>query len=153
MRWRSRLPGCGGWRATIRRSSRRGRQSWWNCWCARPAPSMAGPCGLKGPSTACQWTNTWPHWPNCPVCLPHDGRKSSRKPSPRPFMYLAENPVLQRELLVNLRMGRAFLLLLLYLGLLGLVVLLAWPQEERLDLTTNPEKSRRLVNWVFLGQY
>ena len=68
-------------------------------------------------------------------------------------MYLLENPVLQRELLVNLRMTRAFVLLLLYLGLLGLVVLLAWPQERQLDLTTNPEASRRLVNLVFLGQY
>jgi ABC-type transport system involved in multi-copper enzyme maturation permease subunit len=68
-------------------------------------------------------------------------------------MYLFENPVLQRELLVNLRMTRAFVLLLFYLALLGLVVFLAWPQEEQLDLTTNPEASRRLVNLVFLGQY
>ncbi|MEX0678987.1 MAG: ABC transporter permease subunit [Pirellulales bacterium] len=68
-------------------------------------------------------------------------------------MYLFENPVLERELLVNLRMTRAFVLLLFYLGLLGLVVFLAWPQERHLDLTTNPEASRRLVNLVFLGQY
>jgi ABC-type transport system involved in multi-copper enzyme maturation permease subunit len=68
-------------------------------------------------------------------------------------MYLFENPVLQRELLTNLRMTRAFVLLLLYLGLLGTVVFLAWPQERQLDLTTNPEASRRLVNLVFLGQY
>jgi hypothetical protein len=67
-------------------------------------------------------------------------------------MYLLENPVLQRELLVNLRMTRAFLLLLFYLGALGLVVLLAWPQERQLDLTTNPEASQRLINLVFLGQ-
>ena len=53
-------------------------------------------------------------------------------------MYLFENPVLQRELLVNLRMTRAFVLLLVYLALLGVVVLLAWPQERQLDLTTNP---------------
>ncbi len=68
-------------------------------------------------------------------------------------MYLLENPVLQRELLVNLRMTRAFVLLFLYLGMLGAVVFLAWPQERQLDLTTNPEASRRLVNLVFLGQY
>jgi ABC-type transport system involved in multi-copper enzyme maturation permease subunit len=68
-------------------------------------------------------------------------------------MYLFENPVLQRELLVNLRMTRAFVLLLVYLGLLGGVVFLAWPQERQLDLTTNPEAARRLVNLVFLGQY
>jgi ABC-type transport system involved in multi-copper enzyme maturation permease subunit len=68
-------------------------------------------------------------------------------------MYLFENPVLQRELLVNLRMTRAFILLLFYLGLLGLVVLLAWPQERQLDLTTNPRAAQRLINLVFLGQY
>jgi ABC-type transport system involved in multi-copper enzyme maturation permease subunit len=67
-------------------------------------------------------------------------------------MYLFENPVLQRELVVNLRMARAFVLLLFYLGILGLVVVLAWPQERQLDLT-NPEAARRLVNLVFLGQY
>jgi ABC-type transport system involved in multi-copper enzyme maturation permease subunit len=68
-------------------------------------------------------------------------------------MYLFDNPVLQRELLANLRMTRAFVLLFVYLGLLGVVVFLAWPQERHLDLTTNPEASRRLVNLVFLGQY
>jgi ABC-type transport system involved in multi-copper enzyme maturation permease subunit len=45
------------------------------------------------------------------------------------------------------------MLLFVYLGLLGLVVLLAWPQERQLDLTANPEAARRLVNLVFLGQY
>ena len=68
-------------------------------------------------------------------------------------MYLLENPVLQRELLVNLRMSRAFALLLAYQVLLGAVVYFAWPQESRLDLTTNPEAARRLVNLFFLGQY
>ena len=37
-------------------------------------------------------------------------------------MYLLDNPVLQRELLVNLRMTRAFVLLFAYVGVLGLVV-------------------------------
>jgi len=68
-------------------------------------------------------------------------------------MYLFENPVLERELIANLRMTRAFVLLFLYLGLLALVVLLAWPQEQHLDLSRNPEAARRLVNLVFLGQY
>ena len=68
-------------------------------------------------------------------------------------MYLIENPVMQRELLVNLRMSRAFLLLLLYQALLAAVVYLAWPPETRLDLTTNPEAAKRLVNLFFLGQY
>lgn len=68
-------------------------------------------------------------------------------------MYLFENPVLQRELLVNLRMTRAFVLLFCYVALLGGVVFLAWPQQRQLDLTTNPEAARRLVNLFFLGQY
>ena len=33
-------------------------------------------------------------------------------------MYILENPVLQRELLVNLRMKRAFVLLFVYVALL-----------------------------------
>ncbi len=69
-------------------------------------------------------------------------------------MYLIDNPVLQRELLVNLRMSRAFILLLVYQFLLGMVVYFAWPREViRLDLTTNPEEAIRLVNLFFLGQY
>ncbi|TVP93911.1 MAG: ABC transporter permease [Planctomycetaceae bacterium] len=68
-------------------------------------------------------------------------------------MYLSENPVLQRELLVNLRTGRSVVLLAGYQVLLGLVVLLAWPNDERLDLTTSPPSARRLVDLFFLGQY
>ena len=71
-------------------------------------------------------------------------------------MYLVENPVLQRELLVNLRMGRAFILLLLYQALLGGVVYFAWPQDTRLDLTANSrsvQQTRRLVDLFFVGQY
>ncbi len=30
---------------------------------------------------------------------------------------------------------------------------IAWPQERQLDLTTNPEAAKRLVNLFFLGQY
>lgn len=67
-------------------------------------------------------------------------------------MYLLENPVLQRELLINLRQKRAFVLLFLYVAALALVVYLAWPQQERVDLT-NPVASQRLVNLFFLGQF
>ena len=67
-------------------------------------------------------------------------------------MYLLDNPVLQRELLVNLRMARAFVLLFVYVALLGVVVLVAWP-EGTLDLTRSPEEAKRLVNLFFLGQY
>jgi ABC-type transport system involved in multi-copper enzyme maturation permease subunit len=68
-------------------------------------------------------------------------------------MISLENPVLQRELLANLRMGRSFALLFAYQALLGAVVYFAWPQEARLDLTTNPVAARRLVDLFFLGQY
>lgn len=68
-------------------------------------------------------------------------------------MYLFENPVLQRELLVNLRTNRAFLLLLVYQLLLSVVVVVAWPSDERLDLTGNPRSAQNLVNLFFLGQY
>jgi len=68
-------------------------------------------------------------------------------------MYLLENPVLQRELLVNLRMVRAFVLLFAYVGLLAVVVYVAWPSQQRLDLTSSPAEARRLVNLFFLGQY
>jgi ABC-type transport system involved in multi-copper enzyme maturation permease subunit len=68
-------------------------------------------------------------------------------------MYLRDNPVLQRELLVNLRMPRGFLLLGAYQLLLALVVFSAWPQEERLDLTENPQAARQLGDLFFLGQY
>jgi ABC-type transport system involved in multi-copper enzyme maturation permease subunit len=68
-------------------------------------------------------------------------------------MYLLENPVLQRELLVNLRRARAFVLLFTYVALLGAVVLIAWPTDRRLDLTGSPEETKWLVNLFFLGQY
>ena len=69
-------------------------------------------------------------------------------------MYLFENPVLQRELLVNLRMPRAFVLLLLYQVLLAAVVYFAWPNDNQpLDLTKNPESTSVLVDLFFLGQY
>lgn len=68
-------------------------------------------------------------------------------------MYLFDNPVLQRELLVNLRMTRAFVLLLAYVALLGLVVYTAWPVQQKLDLTRSPEEAKRLVNLFFLGQF
>lgn len=64
-----------------------------------------------------------------------------------------ENPVLQRELLVNLRMNRAFLLLLLYQVLLAAVVYLAWPQDNvRLDLSEGSNSSQ-LIDLFFLGQF
>jgi len=66
-------------------------------------------------------------------------------------MYLFENPVMQRELLVNLRMKRAFVLMLVYQLVLSAVVFFAWPRETRLD--ANADQARGLVNMFFLGQY
>ena len=70
-------------------------------------------------------------------------------------MYVLENPVLQRELLVNLRMVRAFVLLLVYIGTVGAVVYVAWPRATRIDLTdaTRSQEAQRLVGLFFLGQY
>ncbi|QDT00074.1 ABC transporter permease [Adhaeretor mobilis] len=67
-------------------------------------------------------------------------------------MYVLENPVLQRELVSNLRMARSFLLLAAYVGLLGLLVYAAWPGEQTLDLA-RPDKAKKLVNLFFFGQY
>ncbi len=65
---------------------------------------------------------------------------------------MLENPVLQRELLVNLRMPRAFGLLLIYQLLLAAMVYLAWPSNT-LDLTEATSSNRQLVDLVFLGQF
>lgn len=67
-------------------------------------------------------------------------------------MYFFENPVLQRELVVNLRMTRGFLLLFAYVALLGLLVYAAWPANQTLDLA-RPQEAQKLVNLFFLGQY
>ncbi|HEX6963723.1 MAG TPA: ABC transporter permease subunit [Lacipirellula sp.] len=67
-------------------------------------------------------------------------------------MYFKDNPVLQRELVVNLRMTRGFLLLFAYVALLGLLVYAAWPADQTLDLA-RPEEATKLVNLFFFGQY
>ena len=67
-------------------------------------------------------------------------------------MYFFENPILQHELVVNLRMKRSFLLLFAYVAFLGLLVYAAWPAEQRLDLARS-DKAKPLVNLIFLGQY
>jgi ABC-type transport system involved in multi-copper enzyme maturation permease subunit len=67
-------------------------------------------------------------------------------------MYFFENPVLQRELVINLRMTRGFLLLFAYVAGLGLLVYAAWPSDQVFDMTQD-EEGKRLVNLFFLGQY
>lgn len=77
---------------------------------------------------------------------------NSIKSGARLIMLLLENPVLQRELLVNLRMNRGFLLLLVYLVLLGGVVWLAWPADQQIDMTSS-STAKQLVDLFFVGQY
>ena len=67
-------------------------------------------------------------------------------------MYVFENPVLQRELVTNLRMTRGFVLLFAYVGLLGLLVYTAWPEDQKLDMVQST-KAKPLVNLLFFGQY
>lgn len=68
-------------------------------------------------------------------------------------MLLVENPVLQRELLTNLRASRAFWLMLLYQLALAGVLLAAYPSGQRVDLTTDSAQALQLVDFFFLGQY
>jgi ABC-type multidrug transport system ATPase subunit len=51
---------------------------------------------------------------------------------------ILENPVLQRELLVNLRMPTCVRAAARLSDAAGVRVYLAWPQETRLDLTAKP---------------
>ncbi len=67
-------------------------------------------------------------------------------------MYFRENPVLQRELISNLRMTRGFLLLFAYVAGLGMLVYAAWPADQTLDLA-RPAEAQKLVNLFFFGQY
>ena len=68
-------------------------------------------------------------------------------------MYLIENPVMQRELVTNLRANRSFLLMLFYQVALAGVLLVSYPEEKRVDLTTDSSAARQLVDFFFLGQY
>ncbi|MDZ4849039.1 MAG: ABC transporter permease [Pirellulaceae bacterium] len=71
-------------------------------------------------------------------------------------MYFVNNPVLQRELISNLRTPRAFLLMLVYQLALSAVVLLAYPRTERIDLNAGSQdigSAQTLVDFFFLGQF
>ncbi|MEZ6096838.1 MAG: ABC transporter permease subunit [Pirellulaceae bacterium] len=69
------------------------------------------------------------------------------------MLLLGENPVLQRELMVNLRTFRSFVLLAVYQVVLAGVIYLAWPKVTWLDLSSSPESTRNLVDLFFLGNY
>jgi ABC-type transport system involved in multi-copper enzyme maturation permease subunit len=66
------------------------------------------------------------------------------------MMIFRDNPVLIRELLVNLRSNRAFTLQFLYVSFLGIVVYFAWPSEGKL---VSADLAQRLFNMFFLGQF
>ena len=68
-------------------------------------------------------------------------------------MLLTENPVMQRELLTNLRATRAFVLMLVYQLALATVLLVAYPSGQRVDLSSDSTAARQLVDFFFLGQY
>jgi ABC-type transport system involved in multi-copper enzyme maturation permease subunit len=65
-------------------------------------------------------------------------------------MIFRDNPVLIRELLVNLRSNRAFTLQLLYVTFLGIVVYFAWPTGGKI---VSADLAQRLFNMFFLGQF
>lgn len=68
-------------------------------------------------------------------------------------MLLRDNPVLGRELLVNLRSPRAFGLQLAYVAFLSVVVYFAWPTVEGGVARVSPEVAQQLFNLFFLGQF
>lgn len=68
-------------------------------------------------------------------------------------MLLRDNPVLTRELLVNLRTNRSFLLQLGYVAVLGLLVYLAWPEQTGTTLMAGSSSAQRLFTLFYLGQF
>ena len=68
-------------------------------------------------------------------------------------MFAIDNPVLQRELISNLRAPRAFLLMLVYQIALASVVLIAYPRDTRIDLSRESASAQRLVDFFFVGQF
>src|SRR3954470_17529413 len=68
-------------------------------------------------------------------------------------MLLRDNPVLTRELLVNLRSPRAFLLQFSYVVFLGAVVYFYWPPEAGGARQVGSGVARRLFELFFLGQF
>ncbi len=68
-------------------------------------------------------------------------------------MFAIDNPVLQRELISNLRTPRAFLLMLVYQIALASVVLIAYPRDTKIDLSRESASAQRLVDFFFVGQF
>jgi ABC-type transport system involved in multi-copper enzyme maturation permease subunit len=68
-------------------------------------------------------------------------------------MILRDNPVLSRELLVNLRSSRAFGIQLAYVALLASLVLFAWPVLQGGTAQISAGVAQQLYNLFFLGQF
>jgi hypothetical protein len=65
-------------------------------------------------------------------------------------MFLRDNPVLTRELLVTLRSPRSFVLQFLYVCALGSLVYFYWPAGEDGARQVSPGVARRLFDIFFL---
>jgi ABC-type transport system involved in multi-copper enzyme maturation permease subunit len=68
-------------------------------------------------------------------------------------MVLRDNPVLMRELLVNLRSPRAFTLQFAYVVFLSVVVYFAWPTVSGGVAQVGASTAQRLFDLFFLGQF
>ncbi len=68
-------------------------------------------------------------------------------------MFFRENPVLTRELLVNLRTHRAFVLQFVYVIFLGALVYFYWPGGTEATRKVSSGVARRLFDLFFLGQF
>jgi ABC-type transport system involved in multi-copper enzyme maturation permease subunit len=68
-------------------------------------------------------------------------------------MLFRDNPVLSRELLVNLRSPRSFVLQLAYVVLLAVVVYFAWPSAEGGITVVSSGAAQSLFEIFFLGQF
>ncbi len=69
-------------------------------------------------------------------------------------MALLENPVLNRELLVNLRTNKSFLLLAVYQIVLACVVYFSWPDvNSTVELAVRNQKNAALIDILFLSQF
>src|SRR4051795_4493913 len=68
-------------------------------------------------------------------------------------MFLYDNPVLTRELLVTLRSSRSFILQFCYVLALGALVFFYWPAGEDGARQVSPGVARRLFDIFFLGQF
>ena len=81
------------------------------------------------------------------------GRPIADDEDPNHAMIFRDNPVLTRELLVNLRSPRSFVLQLLYVGFLGALVYFYWPAGEDGARQVSSGVARRLFDLFFLGQF